>query len=116
MFAQVWFAGKCLTMADDRLVTISHASGSLTFPANFVLVAALNPCPYGWYGDDRHTCTCSSSRRCVTRSASAAGWWIGIDIHLGVQRVPYQKLDAAGSSEPPTVIRGRVHLCPQLPL
>lgn len=38
-----------------------------------------------------------------------------IDFHLDVQRVPYQKLDAAGSNEPPTVIRGRVHLCPHLP-
>ena len=46
---------------EDRVITISRASGSLTFPANFVLIAAQNPCPCGYYGDDRQPCTCSLS-------------------------------------------------------
>ncbi len=46
---------------EDRIVTISRAQGTLTFPANFMLVAAMNPCPCGYYGDDTHECTCSSS-------------------------------------------------------
>lgn len=46
---------------EDRVVTISRASGSLTFPANFMFIAAMNKCPCGWHGDDRHECTCSMS-------------------------------------------------------
>ena len=44
---------------EDRTVTISRAQGSLTFPANFMLVGAQNPCPCGFYGDTEHGCTCS---------------------------------------------------------
>ena len=93
---------------EDRIVTISRASGSLTFPANFVLVAALNPCPCGWYGDDRHECTCSMSMVQRYQKRISGPLMDRIDIHLDVQRVPYQKLEAAGTGEPSTVIRARV--------
>jgi len=46
---------------EDKIVTISRAQGSLTFPANFQLIAAMNPCPCGYYGDPVKPCTCSSS-------------------------------------------------------
>jgi len=46
---------------EDKVVTISRAQGSFTFPANFMLVAAMNPCPCGYYGDLVKVCTCSSS-------------------------------------------------------
>jgi magnesium chelatase family protein len=45
---------------EDKIVTISRAQGSLTFPANFQLIAAMNPCPCGYYGDAIKPCTCSS--------------------------------------------------------
>ena len=44
---------------EDKLVTISRAKGTLTFPANFMLLAAMNPCPCGYYGDAERECTCS---------------------------------------------------------
>ena len=44
---------------EDKIVTISRAQGSLTFPANFMLIAAMNPCPCGWYGDSVKQCTCA---------------------------------------------------------
>src|SRR5512136_1749393 len=50
---------------EDHHVTISRASGTLTFPANFQLVAAMNPCPCGWFGDPTHECTCTPAT--VTR-------------------------------------------------
>ena len=45
---------------EDKIVTISRAQGSLTFPANFQLIAAMNPCPCGYYGDPVKACTCSA--------------------------------------------------------
>ena len=44
---------------EDRTVTISRAQGSLTFPANFMLVGAQNPCPCGYWGNPEHSCSCS---------------------------------------------------------
>jgi len=46
---------------EDHIVTISRASGTLTFPANFILIAAMNPCPCGYHGDAEKHCTCSPS-------------------------------------------------------
>lgn len=50
---------------EDHIVTVSRASGTLTFPANFQLIAAMNPCPCGYWGDPTHNCSCSPSM--VTR-------------------------------------------------
>ena len=46
---------------EDRMVTISRAHGTTTFPSNFMLVAAMNPCPCGFYGDPTKECSCSES-------------------------------------------------------
>jgi magnesium chelatase family protein len=42
---------------EDKTITISRAQGSLSFPASFQLVGAMNPCPCGWFGDSQHECT-----------------------------------------------------------
>ena len=55
---------------EDRVVTISRASGTLTFPSNFILVAAQNPCPCGYYGDSERACTCAPA----TVARSGALW------------------------------------------
>ncbi len=99
---------------EDRVVTISRASGSLTFPANFVLVAALNPCPCGYYGDDRNECTCSMGMVQRYQKRISGPLMDRIDIHLEVKRVPYQKLEAVGTGEPSTVIRARVAAARQI--
>jgi magnesium chelatase family protein len=59
---------------EDRVITISRASGSLTFPANFILVAAMNPCPCGYFQDSEKECTCSMSavQRYQQRISTAA--------------------------------------------
>jgi len=99
---------------EDRIITISRASGSLTFPANFVLIAALNPCPCGYYGDDRNECTCSMSMVQRYQKRISGPLMDRIDIHLDVQRVPYHKLEAAGTGEPSTAIRARVAAARQI--
>ncbi|HMN31417.1 MAG TPA: YifB family Mg chelatase-like AAA ATPase, partial [Caldilineaceae bacterium] len=77
---------------EDRVITISRASGSLTFPANFVLVAAMNPCPCGHYLDPEKECTCSPSAVHRYQQRISGPLMDRIDIHLEVQRVPFPKL------------------------
>ena len=99
---------------EDRIVTISRASGSLTFPASFVLVAALNPCPCGYYGDDRQECTCSMSMVQRYQKRISGPLMDRIDIHLEVKRVPFQKLSDVAVGETSAVIRQRVEAARQL--
>lgn len=93
---------------EDRVVTISRASGTLTFPANFTLVAAQNPCPCGYYGDSERQCTCPPSA--VTRySKRVSGPLLDrIDIHVDVPRVNYEKLTSERLGEDSAMIRERV--------
>jgi magnesium chelatase family protein len=93
---------------EDRVVTISRASGSLTFPANFILVAALNPCPCGYYGDDRQQCTCSLSAVQRYQQRISGPLLDRIDIHLDMARVPFQKLASLEAGEDSATIRARV--------
>ena len=93
---------------EDRVVTISRASGSLTFPASFVLVAALNPCPCGYFGDDRKECTCSMGMVQRYQKRISGPLMDRIDIHLEVARVPFQKLAELKQGESSEAIRERV--------
>jgi len=93
---------------EDKQVTISRAQGSLTFPANFQLVAAMNPCPCGFYGDAVKECTCSN--QIVTRyQKRISGPMLDrIDIHIEVPSVDYDKLSDARLGEPSELIQKRV--------
>lgn len=93
---------------EDRVVTISRASGTLTFPANFMLIAALNPCPCGYYGDDQKECTCSSGMVQRYQKRISGPLLDRIDIHVEVRRVPFQKLSALDGGETSATIRSRV--------
>ena len=85
---------------EDGVVTISRALNSTTFPAEFMLVAALNPCPCGYKNDPRRDCNCSVPQ--IERyMAKISGPLIDrIDIHMEVPAVPYKELsaDRAGTS------------------
>jgi magnesium chelatase family protein len=93
---------------EDRVVTISRAAGTLTFPANFTLVAAQNPCPCGYFNDSERQCICPPSA--VTRySKRISGPLLDrIDIHVDVPRVNYEKLSSDTLGEPSSAIRERV--------
>jgi magnesium chelatase family protein len=93
---------------EDKVVTISRASGTLTFPSNFILIAAQNPCPCGYYGDPERACTCAPSA--VSRySKKVSGPLLDrIDIHVDVPRVQYEKLASDRPSEASAPIRARV--------
>src|SRR6266508_622966 len=89
-------------------MTISRASGSITFPANYTLIPAMNPCPRGYAGDAERQCICSPS--VVTRyQKRLSGPLIDrIDIHVDVPRVNYDKLSSERQGEPSSAVRERV--------
>ncbi|MCS7010810.1 MAG: YifB family Mg chelatase-like AAA ATPase [Anaerolineales bacterium] len=93
---------------EDKVVTISRAQGSLTFPANFQLVAAMNPCPCGYYGDPVKPCTCSSAVVTKYQKRISGPLLDRIDIHIETPRVDYQKLAYAKPSESSAAVRARV--------
>jgi magnesium chelatase family protein len=93
---------------EDKVVTISRAQGSLTFPANFQLVAAMNPCPCGFYGDPVKECTCSPSTVTRYQKRISGPLLDRIDIHVEVPRVEYEKLSDERLGEPSAVVQARV--------
>jgi magnesium chelatase family protein len=95
---------------EDKLVTISRAQGALTFPANFQLVSAMNPCPCGYYGDPVKPCTCSSMVVTKYQKRISGPLLDRIDIHIEVPRVEYEKLSEARLGEASAVVRERVEM------
>jgi len=93
---------------EDKVVTISRARGTLTFPANFQLIAAMNPCPCGYYGDPVRACTCSISAITRYQKRISGPLLDRIDIHIEVPRVEYEKLSDDRLGEPSAVVQKRV--------
>ncbi|MBI5669068.1 MAG: YifB family Mg chelatase-like AAA ATPase [Chloroflexi bacterium] len=93
---------------EDKTVTISRAKGSLTFPANFMLVLAMNPCPCGYYGDPVKTCSCTPNMITRYQSKLSGPLLDRIDIHVDVPRVEYDKLLSDSRAESSAAIRERV--------
>jgi magnesium chelatase family protein len=93
---------------EDKIVTISRARGSLTFPANFLLVLAHNPCPCGYYGDPVKPCTCSPAQISRYQGRLSGPLLDRIDIHVEVPRVDYDKLMGSQRAESSAAIRARV--------
>ncbi len=93
---------------EDKVVTISRAQGSLTFPANFMLIAAMNPCPCGYFGDPTKECTDSLAQVMRYQNRISGPLLDRIDIHVEVPRVDYEKLSSDRMGEPSSKIRERV--------
>ncbi|OJX47258.1 MAG: magnesium chelatase [Chloroflexi bacterium 44-23] len=101
---------------EDKVVTISRAQGSLTFPANFQLVAAMNPCPCGYYGDPIKPCTCALGMVSKYQKRISGPLLDRIDIHVEVPRVEYEKLSSQRLGEGSQAIRERVEQSRKLQL
>jgi magnesium chelatase family protein len=94
---------------EDSRVTISRATGSLTFPADFMLVAAMNPCKCGYFGDPKRECRCSPADVQRYRERISGPLLDRIDIHVEVPAVPYRDISSKGiPGEPSAAIRERV--------
>lgn len=93
---------------EDRVVTITRAQGSITYPANFMLVGAMNPCPCGYYGDPVRQCTCPPSLVSRYQKRISGPLLDRIDIFVEVPRIEYEKLADDRLGESSEAIRVRI--------
>ena len=93
---------------EDGKVSIARAAAACDFPSRFMLVAAMNPCPCGYFGDPRHECRCSSRKVHDYRNRVSGPLLDRIDIQVEVQPVPTNQLNALPQGESSAVIRARV--------
>ncbi len=94
---------------EDGQVTIARAAMTLTFPARFMLAAAMNPCPCGYATDPQHVCQCSAQQLQRYRARVSGPLLDRIDIHVEVPPVRYADLTADEPAEPSSAIRERVN-------
>jgi magnesium chelatase family protein len=93
---------------EDKIVSISRSAGSLTYPANFILVGSMNPCPCGFASDPEKECTCSMSMIKSYQKRISGPLMDRIDIHVEVPRVPFEKLSSQRTGESSEAVRRRV--------
>ncbi len=94
---------------EDNQVTISRATTTLTYPAGFMLVAAMNPCPCGYFGDPTHECNCSTGEIQRYMSRISGPLLDRIDIHITVPSVKFKELSSDTCGEKSEIIRERVN-------
>ncbi len=93
---------------EDGQVTIARSSVSVTYPARFTLLAAMNPCKCGYYGDRSRPCQCSPQEVRRYRNKISGPLLDRIDIHVEVPAVKYQELGQERCGEPSAIVRERV--------
>jgi len=93
---------------EDKVVTISRAQGSVTFPANFMMIGAMNPCPCGYYGDPVKECTCTPGMISRYQKRVSGPLLDRIDIFVQVPRIDYDKLTDDRLGEESEKVRSRV--------
>lgn len=90
---------------EEKTITISRANGSISFPANFTLIAAMNPCPCGYYGDEKHICRCSENARKKYIAKLSGPILDRIDISIEVRGVDYDKMISKADGETSSSMR-----------
>jgi magnesium chelatase family protein len=93
---------------EDGKVVISRAAVTLTYPASFMLVAAMNPCPCGYLGDNQHSCNCTPPMLQKYRTRLSGPLLDRIDLHIEVPRVAHKDLADPIDAEASIHVRGRV--------
>jgi magnesium chelatase family protein len=101
---------------EDRTVTVSRVRGSITFPASFMLVAAMNPCPCGYYGDPFKECKCSSGEISRYHKRISGPLLDRIDIFVDVPHIDYEKLTEDKPGETSDKVRARVKVAHEIQL
>ena len=93
---------------EDRKISISRAKYSVEYPCSFMLVASMNPCPCGYYGDPTHHCVCTPGQIQRYMNKISGPLLDRIDIHCEIQAVPFAQLSQMQPGEPSSAIRERV--------
>ncbi len=93
---------------EDGVVTVSRAKNTFTYPAKFILVASLNPCPCGYYGDTAKRCTCAPTQIVKYQKKLSGPLLDRIDLHIEVPRVEYEELSKIRSGDTSEQVRKRV--------
>jgi len=93
---------------EDGIITVARAQSTITFPAKFTLVAAMNPCPCGYLGDLGKECTCSPSQIAKYQKRISGPLLDRIDLHVEVPRLKYEKLADERVAEGSKEVRARV--------
>ena len=93
---------------EENLVTISRAQGSLTFPAQFLMVAAMNPCPCGYLNDTLKECICAPSQIIRYKRKLSGPLLDRIDLHIEVPRLKYEEMAKESLGETSKTVRERV--------
>jgi magnesium chelatase family protein len=96
---------------EDGFVTISRAKSTIDYPARFMLVGAMNPCPCGYFGDAYRECTCTPSQINRYRSKISGPLLDRIDMHVTVGRVKYNEIMDMKKGESSNLIRERIKTC-----
>ena len=94
---------------EDGQITIVRSSGTVSYPSNIMLIAAMNPCPCGFYGHPTRECTCSEAAKKRYRDKISGPILDRIDIHIEVEPVEYDELASRAKEEPSSEIRKRVN-------
>ena len=94
---------------EDGTITITRSSVTASFPAKFMLVAAMNPCPCGYFGDRVHACRCTPQQIRQYQSKISGPLLDRIDLHIEVPSVKYRALSDKEQGEPSTAVKERVN-------
>lgn len=101
---------------EDGEVTITRAGGTVTYPCSVMLVASMNPCPCGYYGDSGRECTCSQSQIMKYMSKISGPLLDRIDLHIEVPAVKYDELESKEQGESSAEIKARVNVARRIQL
>lgn len=93
---------------ENGTVTITRVGGTYTYPCRVMMIASMNPCPCGYYGDPNHECTCSETKIQKYLNKVSGPLLDRIDIHIEVPAVKYEELEQRGDSESSADIKARV--------
>ena len=93
---------------EDRTISISRAKYNVQYPCSFMLIASMNPCPCGYYGDPTHHCVCTPGQIQRYMNKISGPLLDRIDIHCEIQAVPFAELSKMQPGEPSASIRERV--------
>lgn len=93
---------------EDGTVTIARSAQTLAYPASCMLIAAMNPCPCGYYGDSRHSCTCTQQQLARYRAKLSGPLLDRIDLHIEVPSVQFEDFRSDFKGRDSAAMRGRV--------